>query len=59
MGDYINTFCPVCKVKTQAIVLDEVGPTAVIGNVCLNFIRSTRCETCNEQSHHYKFECDT
>lgn len=58
MGDYIDTYCPVCKKETHNIVLDEIGPPAVIGNMCFNFIRATRCETCNGQAYRYEFECD-
>lgn len=59
MGDYIATYCPVCKDTTQAIVLDETAPPAVIGSMVFNFIRSTRCEVCNQQAHRYEFECDS
>ena len=58
MGEFIATFCPVCKDVTQAEVLDETAPPAVIGNMVFNYVRTTRCEVCNEKSHRYEFECD-
>lgn len=59
MDDYIATFCPVCKDTTRALLLDDVGPPVVIGNVAFNFVRSTCCQVCNEKSHRYEFECDS
>ena len=58
MDDYIGTWCPVCKDTTRALLLDDVGPPAVIGNMGFNFVRSTKCQVCNEQAYRYEFECN-